>query len=69
MSAKTVSEHTAQILGEIQKVRPLSAEEIISYALEFSRIFQAKRLGHVIVAPVVPETNRKTFQLTHIYET
>jgi len=29
MSAKTISEHTAQILGEIQKVRPFSAEEII----------------------------------------
>jgi len=69
MGAKTISDHTAQILGEIQKVRRLSAEEIIRYSLEFNRIFQAKRLGHVIVAPVVPETNRKTFQLTHIYET
>jgi hypothetical protein len=61
MSAKTISEHTAQILGEIQKVRPLSAEEIIRYALEFNRIFQAKRLGHVIVAPVVPGNQQEDF--------
>jgi hypothetical protein len=54
MSAKTISVHTAQILGEIQRVRPLSAEEMIRYALELSRIFQAKQLGHVIVGPVVP---------------
>jgi hypothetical protein len=53
MSAKTISEHTARVLDEIQRVRTLSAEEIIRYALELNRIFQAKRLGHVIVAPVV----------------
>jgi hypothetical protein len=54
MSAKTISEHTAKVTGEIQRVRTLSAEEIIRYALELNRIFQAKRLGNVIVAPVVP---------------
>jgi hypothetical protein len=54
MSAKTISEHTARVLDEIQRVRTLSAEETIRYALELNRIFQAKRLGHVIVAPVVP---------------
>jgi hypothetical protein len=61
MSAKTISEHTAQILGEIQKVRMLSAEEIIGYSLELNRIFQAKRLGHVIVAPVVPGNQQEDF--------
>jgi hypothetical protein len=54
MSAKTISEHTAKVLDEIQKIRPLSVEDIIRYALELNRIFQAKRIGHVIVPPVVP---------------
>jgi len=54
MSAKTISEHTAKILDEIQRIRPLSVEEIIRYAFELNRIFQAKRLGHVIAPPVVP---------------
>jgi hypothetical protein len=61
MSVKTISEPTAQMLCEIQRVRPLSAEKIIRYALEFNRIFQAKRLGHVIVAPVVPGNQQKDF--------
>jgi hypothetical protein len=39
----------------------LSAEEIISYALEFNRIFQAKRLGHVIVASVVLGNQQEDF--------
>jgi hypothetical protein len=54
MSAKTISEHTAKVLDEIQRIRPLSVEDIIRYALELNRIFQAKRIGHVIVPPVVP---------------
>jgi hypothetical protein len=61
MSAKTISEHTAELLCEIQKVRPLSAEEIIRYAMEFNRMFQAKRLGHVIVALVVPGNQQEDF--------
>jgi hypothetical protein len=32
----------------------LSVEEMIRYALELNRIFQAKRLGHVIIPPIVP---------------
>jgi hypothetical protein len=54
MSAKTITEHTAKLLDEIQRIRPLSVEETIRYALELNRIFQAKRSGHVIVPPVVP---------------
>jgi hypothetical protein len=54
MSTKTISEHTAKMLEEIQRIRPLSSEEILRYALELIQILQAKRLGHVIVPPVVP---------------
>ena len=59
MSAKTISAHTARVLDEIQRVRLLSADDMIRYALELSLIFQAKRLGHVIVAPVVPGNERE----------
>jgi hypothetical protein len=60
MPAKSISNHVAAVLSQMEKVETLTREQRVQIVNELYAIMKAIKRGDIIIDPLYPDTDRLT---------